>query len=96
MENKSADVFYTVNEVALLLKKSRSWVYRAARQGSITVSRVGSTLRIARSEVRRLLLPVNKTRVEAWTAEELLRADLRRDDATIKTMREGWRGMPPG
>lgn len=96
METTSTDVFYTVAEVALLLKKSRSWVYRVARRGAITVSRVGSTLRIGRAEVRRLLLPANKPAVEAWTRAELLKHDLKRDDATLKAIGKRWREMPPG
>lgn len=95
MENTPTDVFYTVAEVALLLKKSRSWLYRAAKRGAITVSRVGSTLRIARAEVRRLLRPANEERVEAWTVEELRRKELKRDQATIKSLRASSRWTPP-
>lgn len=96
MQTTSADVFYTVSEVALVLKKSRSWIYRAAKRGSITVARVGSTLRIARAEVRRLLQPANKTLVEAWTTEELLKAELKRDATTLKAIGDRYRMMPPG
>lgn len=95
METTPSDVVYTVAEAALLLKKSKSWLYRAAQKGAITVARVGSTLRIGRSEIKRLLQPVNTERVQEWTRAELLQWEIKRDAATMKAISARYR-QPPG
>ena len=90
------EAFYTVKETGFQLKKSPSWVYRGINAGRVLASRVGASWRVSAKEIGRLLQPANKERVEAWTLEELRRRELKRDEVTIKALRERARWTPPG
>ena len=59
------EVVYSVTGASILLKKSESWIYRSIAAGAIAAAKVGHSLRIPRSEILRLLKPMN-------TAAELL------------------------
>ena len=55
METKSSGVrqsLWSVGDVALYLRASRSWVYKAAAKGAIPSIRVGSLLRFDPDEIR--------------------------------------------
>jgi|CXWL01.1.fsa_nt_gi hypothetical protein len=81
------ELIYSVAETSLLLKKSESWVYRAARAGIIAVARVGNSLRIPHAEIVRLLRPANSSAVQAWTRRELHRLEAKKDAALLREMR---------
>lgn len=85
MEN---EIVYTVAEASLRLKKSESWIYRAARAGVITVARVGNSIRITRAEIVRLLKPANADAVATRVRQELLKRERRHDQAIMKEIDE--------
>lgn len=85
MEN---EIVYTVAETALLLKKSKSWVYRSVDVGAIAAAKVGSSLRISRSEIVRLLKPANAAAVEAWARKQLNDRDRREDRAFMNDLKQ--------
>lgn len=78
------ELVYSVREAALLLKKSMSWVYRSVDNGAIAAAEVGSSLRIPRSEILRLLKPTNAAAVEAWARKQLNNRDRQEERAFIK------------
>jgi excisionase family DNA binding protein len=49
--------FYTVDEVAVMMRTSRMTVYRMVHDGKIQRKRFGKSFRIPRSEVERVLDP---------------------------------------
>lgn len=50
-----ADVFYTPDELAAMLKVTRQAIYNWIQEGRIEAVRIGRTVRIPRDEVERLL-----------------------------------------
>lgn len=64
------DEWLTVAEAANYLRVSRDTIYRWARQGKLTLYKLGSLTRLRRSELDRLIVPKagGEGEIEPWTA----------------------------